>query len=147
MIAQLNVAYAKAPLDSPEMADFVNNLDRINMLAESSSGFVWRLQTDEGHAIDIKLLDDPRFILNLSVWQSVRDLHHFVFKTDHNKVMRRKDEWFMPSEKASVILWHIDDDAPMPTAAEAFERLAYFRENGPSDKAFTWRSAKDYGAL
>ena len=120
MIAQLNVAYAKAPLESPEMADFVGNLDRINMLAESSSGFIWRLKTQEGHAVNIKLLDDPRFILNLSVWRSFRDLHHFVFKTDHKEVMSRKDEWFMPSESASVILWQIDDDAPMPTARELF---------------------------
>ena len=89
MIAQLNVAYAKAPLDSDEMAEFVGNLDRINQLAETSPGFVWRLQSLEGHAINIKVLDDPRFILNLSVWQSVRDLHHFVFKTDHKEFVRR----------------------------------------------------------
>ena len=147
MIAQLNVAYAKAPLDSAEMAEFVDNLDRINALAESASGFIWRFQTDEGHAINVKLLDDPRFILNLSVWQSVRDLHHFVFKTAHKEVMMRKDEWFMPAKAASVILWQIDDNAPMPTVTEAFERLEYYRENGPSDRAFTWQNAKDYGAL
>lgn len=42
-LAQLNVASMKYPLDSPEMADFANNLDRINALAEASPGFAWRL--------------------------------------------------------------------------------------------------------
>ena len=45
-LAQLNIALMKEPLESPGMADFVANLDRINALAESSPGFVWRLQTD-----------------------------------------------------------------------------------------------------
>lgn len=46
-LAQLNIATLKAPLDSPLLADFVANLDRINRLAEQSPGFEWRLQ-DEG---------------------------------------------------------------------------------------------------
>ena len=41
-LAQLNIAKAKEPLESPSMADFVNNLERINALAEQSFGFVWR---------------------------------------------------------------------------------------------------------
>jgi len=41
-LAQLNVARMKEPLESPTMADFVANLDRINALAEGSPGFVWR---------------------------------------------------------------------------------------------------------
>jgi len=49
-LAQLNIATMKEPLDSPGMADFVANLDRINALAESSPGFLWRLQTEESDA-------------------------------------------------------------------------------------------------
>jgi len=33
-LAQLNIAQLIAPLDSPELKDFVDNLDRINALAE-----------------------------------------------------------------------------------------------------------------
>jgi hypothetical protein len=44
-IAQLNVARAVAPPRSPELADFMAALDRINVLAESSPGFAWRLQS------------------------------------------------------------------------------------------------------
>ena len=40
-LAQLNIALAKYPLDAPEIKDFVDNLDLINGVAESSAGFVW----------------------------------------------------------------------------------------------------------
>ncbi|MBI1732137.1 MAG: DUF3291 domain-containing protein, partial [Gammaproteobacteria bacterium] len=49
-LAQLNVAAMKVPLESPAMAEFVANLDRINALADSSPGFIWRLKTDDGNA-------------------------------------------------------------------------------------------------
>lgn len=67
-LAQLNIALLKSPIDSPDLADFVDNLDRINALAESSPGYVWRLQTDEGNATAIKPLGDD-YIVNLTVWK------------------------------------------------------------------------------
>lgn len=39
-VAQLNIGVIKGPMDSPVMADFAGNLDRINALAESMPGFV-----------------------------------------------------------------------------------------------------------
>ena len=45
-LAQINIACTVAPLDNPVMHDFVANLDRINALADSASGFVWRLKGD-----------------------------------------------------------------------------------------------------
>jgi hypothetical protein len=58
-LAQLNIGRIKAPMDSPVMAGFANNLDRINALAEATPGFIWRLQTDEGDATAIRPFDDP----------------------------------------------------------------------------------------
>ena len=46
-IAQINVGRLLYPITDPRIADFVNNLDAINALAESGPGFVWRL-TDDG---------------------------------------------------------------------------------------------------
>lgn len=34
-LAQLNIGAIRAPMDSPVMAEFANNLDRINALAEA----------------------------------------------------------------------------------------------------------------
>ena len=61
-IAELNVAQLKAPLDSPELKDFVDNLDRINALAESSEGFAWRLKDEGNDATTIRPLGDDVII-------------------------------------------------------------------------------------
>jgi Domain of unknown function (DUF3291) len=53
-LAQLNIAKMNAPLDSPEMAGFVSNLDSINALAERSAGFVWLLQSEAGDATSFR---------------------------------------------------------------------------------------------
>jgi 3-oxoacyl-ACP reductase-like protein len=59
-LAQLNIGVIKAAMDSPVMADFAGNLDRINALAESMPGFVWRLQTDQGDATAIRPFENVR---------------------------------------------------------------------------------------
>uniref|UniRef100_E6PQQ5 DUF3291 domain-containing protein n=1 Tax=mine drainage metagenome TaxID=410659 RepID=E6PQQ5_9ZZZZ len=49
-LAQLNIAVARAPLDSPVMADFVANRERINALAAAALGFIWAYQPEAGDA-------------------------------------------------------------------------------------------------
>ncbi len=70
-LAQLNIAKAKYALDAPEIKDFVDNLDPINQLAETSDGFIWRLKDESGNATDIHAFDDPDIIANMSVWDSI----------------------------------------------------------------------------
>ena len=43
-LAQLNVAHMRAPIDSPELADFVAALSPSTRLADAAPGFVWRLK-------------------------------------------------------------------------------------------------------
>jgi hypothetical protein len=50
-LAQLNIGIIRGAMDSPIMAEFAANLDRINAVADSSPGFLWRLQTEEGDAV------------------------------------------------------------------------------------------------
>ncbi len=57
-LAQINIAKLLAPIDSPLLADFVADLDRINGIAEQSTGFVWRLQGDSGNATGINPYND-----------------------------------------------------------------------------------------
>jgi len=63
----LNIARSRAPLDSPALADFVAALAPINALAEQSPGFVWRLQSPAGNSMAVRMLDDERLIVNLTV--------------------------------------------------------------------------------
>src|SRR4030095_6871973 len=105
-LAQLNIAVMKEPLDSPRMADFVANLERINALAESSPGFVWRLPTGEGGATALRPLRDQTLV-NMSVWKDIASLNHYVYKTAHVEIMRRRKEWFDRMSEASIVLWWV----------------------------------------
>lgn len=136
-IAQLNVGRAVAPPGSPELADFMAALDRINALAESSPGFVWRLQSASGNATDILVSEDPRFLVNMSVWSSVESLFAFVYRSGHTAVLQRRREWFEKPLEAHQVLWWIPA-GHIPTAAQALERLALLRREGPTPGAFTF---------
>jgi hypothetical protein len=73
-LAQLNIGRLRYPTDDPRMADFMNNLDLVNGLAERSNGFVWRLKDDSGNATNFRPFPDPQMAVNLSVWESVEAL-------------------------------------------------------------------------
>ena len=57
-LAQVNIGRLKAPLDSPQLKDFVDNLDPVNADADAADGFVWRLEGESGDATDIAVLGD-----------------------------------------------------------------------------------------
>ncbi|MGB2657189.1 MAG: DUF3291 domain-containing protein, partial [Pseudolabrys sp.] len=68
-LAQFNIARIRYPLDDPRMAEFVENVETVNGLAEKIEGFVWRLQDESGHAMNMTVYDDPRILPNLAVWE------------------------------------------------------------------------------
>jgi hypothetical protein len=138
-LAQLNIATMKEPLESPGMADFVANLDRINALAECSPGFVWRLKGDGADATTLRPLG-PDVIVNMSVWTDVASLNTYVFKSAHVEIMRRRKEWFARMREAYAVLWWVRK-GHRPTVAEAIEKLELLRANGPTKDAFTFKKA------
>lgn len=137
-LAQLNIGRLKAPIDDPLIADFAGALDRINALAETQPGFVWRLVGDGGDATDIRADPaDPNLIVNMSVWTGLEALAAFVYRSDHRDVMRRRREWFEPMEIFMCLWW-----VPVghtPTVDEAMARLARLAAEGPTAEAFTFR--------
>ena len=138
-LAQLNIAVMREPLDSPGMADFVANLERINALAEASPGYLWRLQDEAGDATAIRPFGEE-VLVNLSVWRDVRSLSDYVYKSAHSEMLKRRREWFDKAEQAHMVLWWVSAGY-RPGVEEAAERLAYLREHGPSDHAFGFRQA------
>ena len=138
-LAELNVARLKAPLDSPELNDFVDNLDRINALAEGSEGFVWRFKEDGNDATTVRPLGDD-VIINLSTWRDVASLKAFAYQSAHAPVMRRRREWFTRMAEAYMVLWWVKA-GHQPPVAEAVARLEQLRREGPSMQAFTFREA------
>ena len=139
-LAQLNIARMLFPLESPEMADFVNNLDRINELADSSEGFVWRLMGDGNDATSLRPFDDEMIIVNMSVWQNLERLKDYVYKSVHTDYLKRRAEWFEKMQDVIVVLWWIPE-GHVPTVQEARERLEHLRMNGSSEFAFSFREA------
>jgi hypothetical protein len=138
-LAQLNVGRSLEPLDTPTMQGFMDALDPINALADVAPGFVWRLQTDGGNATDIKAIpDDPLFILNMSVWESLETLGDFVYRSDHVAIMRQRAQWFERMAEAIVVLWWVPAGT-IPTVTDALERLDHLRRHGPTAEAFTFR--------
>lgn len=138
-LAQINVGRLLAPIDDPLIAEFKNNLDRVNAIADVSPGFVWRLVGEGNNATDIQPLpDDPLFAINMSVWESLEALAAFVYRTDHRDIMRRRREWFEPRDVYMCAWWvpvgHI------PTPAEGLARLDLIARMGPTAEAFTFRN-------
>ena len=138
-LAQLNIAMLREPLESPGMADFVANLERINALAEASPGYLWRLQDEAGDATAIRPFG-AEVLVNLSLWRDVQSLSDYVYKSAHSEMLKRRREWFDKAEQAHMVLWWVPA-GHRPGVEEAAERLAHLREHGPSAHVFGFRQA------
>ncbi|HMB63804.1 MAG TPA: DUF3291 domain-containing protein [Eudoraea sp.] len=137
-LAQINIARMLAPIDSDIMADFVNNLDRINALAEQSEGFVWRLAEEGNNATTVQLFDHEFYIVNMSVWTSVDALFQFTYKTAHVEIFKRRKEWFSKMQDMHMALWYVEAGT-IPSTSEAKRRLDYLNANGESPYSFTFK--------
>jgi hypothetical protein len=138
-LAQLNIARMVDEPDSETMREFMEALEPINLLAEKSAGFVWRLQDGDGPgAIDQRMPGhegDDRLLVNLSVWMDVESLRHFTIRSGHAMYLRRRREWFERATEATTVLWWVDE-GHTPDLEEAANRLALLREHGPTPQAF-----------
>lgn len=136
-LAQVNFGRLLAPLDSPMIRDFADNLDRINAVADASPGFIWRLMGEGGDATDLGPPDDPLLIVNMSVWADIPHLGAFVYRSAHAAILRRREEWFQPMEIFQALWWV--PTGHRPTVEEARAKLALLAAHGPTAEAFTFR--------
>jgi hypothetical protein len=137
-LAQLNIARLRAPLDHEDSAEFVRALDPINLLAEVSPGFVWRLKDDDGASssyVEVEGIDDELTIVNMSVWEDLESLRHYVFRSGHTMYLRRRRDWFEKPDGPTSVCWWIPKGT-IPDVDEAYRRLLGLRANGPSDEGW-----------
>ena len=134
-LAEANLAWMRYPLEDPRMATMRGEIDRINALGDSSPGFIWRFRTAEGDATDVRVLDDPRVLFNLTIWRSVDDLRRYVYRTEHAAFLRRRHDWFLPPPKPPLAMWWMPVGT-RPTVDEAMARLEQLWREGPSSEAF-----------
>ncbi len=141
-LAQINIAKMLAPIDHPKMADFVANLDKINNIAETSPGFVWRLKGEDDNATAIRIFEDDFLIINMSVWETQKALFDFTYRSDHVGIFKRKKEWFGPMGEMHMAFWYVRS-GNKPSPEEARKRLNYLNKYGETPYAFTFKGKFD----
>jgi len=136
-LAQLNIGRLLHPLDHPAIQPFVEGLEHINRLADSSPGFVWRLQSESGNATDVShpWSADPFMLVNMSVWETPDALRAFVYRSGHREYLARRSEWFEKSKEPNYVLWWVPA-GHIPALDEAAERLEHYRQHGSTPHAF-----------
>ncbi|WP_374332925.1 DUF3291 domain-containing protein [Aestuariivirga sp.] len=139
-VAELNIGKFKYPTSDPRMAGFMDNLDRVNAIAERSAGFVWRLKGDNNNATGFRVGDD--MAVNLSVWTDAKSLEDYVFKTVHVQFYKKREEWFSLMEKPHMVLWWVAE-GHLPSLDEAYARLKQYESEGASEHAFGWTEVMD----
>jgi hypothetical protein len=143
-IAEFNISRLKAPLDSPEMKEFVDFLAPVNRFGEESPGFVWRLASPDGQASSYlpPVYEDTMIVTNLTVWEDIESLKSFVYQTVHTYFLRSRKKWFEQVAENQVVLWWVRR-GHIPSVEEAKEKLRCLQENGPTLDAFTFQKAFD----
>ena len=138
-LAEVNIGRVLGGPDDPRMADFYNNLARINALAERMPGFVWRLKNESGDStVGLHWPGDPQMAVNLTVWENDEALARFVFQSVHRQIYARKPEFFEMPKVPTVAMWWVSE-GHIPTIAEAKERLDHLIAHGPGAFAFGWK--------
>jgi len=98
-IAEFNFGTLKYPWGDARLADFQDNLDRVNTIAQRSDGFIWMLPEEAMEAAQSDphgpLADRPNTASTLSIWQSEAQLYQFVHKTLHARFLARGQEWYV----------------------------------------------------
>jgi hypothetical protein len=125
-LAQINVGRLVAPIDDPQIAEFVAGLEPINALADRAPGFVWRLQSASGNATDIAYNDDPFVIVNMSVLESLAPLREIAYRSDNVRFFRDRAKWFEKSDKPMYCLWWVPV-GHRPTVRDGRERLEHYQ--------------------
>jgi hypothetical protein len=141
-VAHMNVARLRFPPGDSRVAGFVDNVSRVNAVAERSPGFIWRHsdeQSDLGLEARFQALNpDPHLAISLSVWETVRHLWQFVYKTVHGGFLRRRGEWFEPWPGPNYVVWNLTTSG-RPTLEEGWSRLAHLADHGPTSFAYDFK--------
>src|SRR5207245_1014098 len=101
-------------------------------LADRSPGFVWRYND----AVSVRIYDDPLYLFNMSVWDTVESLKQFTYASSHLGVLRDRTKWFERPTQAHMALWWIPA-GHIPSVKESIDRLDFRRKHGDTPAAFS----------
>ena len=136
-VAQMNWGRLKYSLQDKRMAEFAASLNEVYALAENHIGFIWRI-SDNQSELELSNLGFNKLISStLSVWKDLESLKDYTYNSLHGVYLKKSSNWFQKVEGPQLVVWNVKNDDE-PTFKEAFERLEYFREKGPTDNAYAW---------
>lgn len=139
-IAEINIARMKGvDRDDPIMKEFMDNLDKVNDVAEKSKGFVWRLKDQSNDATNFNPYNDEQILVNISVWESLATLEEYVYKSFHTDFLKRRREWFHTYGSVSTAMWWIPA-GNFPSVQDAVDKLDYLQKNGATPFVFDFRN-------
>ena len=147
-VAELNIGRLNYPIDDPRMADFVDNLGRVNAMAERMPGFVWRLIGDGSNdgALDLRPYPDPMMAVNMSVWETVEDARAVRLEHRSQALLQPQGRVVRADEVASFVMWPVEE-GHIPTVEEAKARLEHLEAHGNSDFAYRLVASRAHQAL
>ncbi len=143
-LAQFNIIKLKDELDSPIVKEFRDFLAPVNLLAEESPGFVWRLKDEGGaSATDIETpYEDKLIFVNMSVWEDFESLKEFTYKTVHSYFLKSRKKWSDEIAGQKAVMWYVDQ-GDVPTVEEAKAKLDLLNANGATAEAFSMSELYD----
>ncbi|MEM8876948.1 MAG: DUF3291 domain-containing protein [Pseudomonadota bacterium] len=141
-LAHMNIAPLRYPPGHPRVAEFIDNIDKVNALAARMPGFVWRFDDRGDASLARKLFGDPSMTFTISIWETPEALRHFVWNTIHKRFFDKRAQWFRSAKSANMVLWWIDAGT-RPTPEMAVERLDHLVRYGNSEFAFDWSFLND----
>ena len=139
-LAQINIARMLAPLESEAMKEFRDFLAPVNLLAESSPGFVWRYRDENAFRFEMPWEDDM-VIVNMSVWKDVESLKNFTYQTVHSYFLKSRKKWFHQLDHPHTVMWWVNDGY-IPSLIEAKAKLDLLEKKGPTEDAFLFPQAE-----
>lgn len=138
-LAEFNFGTLRYPWGDARLADFQDNLERVNGLAQRVDGFIWMLPEAEMDAAQSDpngpLGDRANTASTLSVWRDARSLWQFVDKTLHAKFLARGAEWYVDDDRGHLVIWEVAD-GHRPTVAEGMARWRDLQQNGSTETVF-----------
>ena len=91
---------------------------------------------------------NPRFIVgsgfddapaSLSLWASIEALMAFTYNGVHADALKHVRNWNQPQTWPSLVLWWVPERS-RPAWADGAERLEFLHDNGPTPRAFTFKT-------
>jgi heme-degrading monooxygenase HmoA len=132
-LVHANLAKMRAPLDDPQMADFVRRAGLVDVRAEAAPGFVsMPVLPDSGSCYR-----EP-YMLNVSIWESAASLKAFTYRGEHANAFRKRGDWFEKIPGPNYVLfWHPAGE--IPTEAEIDTRFKRLETEGETPLAFSFK--------